>query len=109
MTVEKGSKKFEGVTVQECLKNASITLGMPLEKIKYSIIEEKKGLFKKHAIISVVNVDSIEGLAEEMIYKAETQDILTHEKEMHGTIEIQQGKIIIKNPKESGKPAMISP
>lgn len=115
MTVEKGSKKFEGVTVQECLKSASISLGMPLEKIKYSIIEEKKGLFKKHAIISIDNVDSIgnvdsiEGLIGEVIYNTEALGVLTHEKEIHGTIEIQQGKIIIKNPKESGKPAMISP
>jgi len=109
VTIEKSSKKFEGATVQECLKNASISMGIPLEKIKYSIIEEKRGIFKKHAIISIDNLDSIEGSIEGVTYNTETQDRLTHEKEINGTIEIEQGKITIKNPKESGKPAMISP
>jgi uncharacterized protein (DUF342 family) len=96
-------KKFEGVTVQECLKSASVSLGVPIEKIKYSIIEEKRGLFKKHAIISIDNIDTIQGLNGEETYNKET-----HEEKINGTIEIQQGKIIIKNPKEAGKPAMIS-
>ena len=31
-----------------------------------------------------------------------------YQKRINGTIEIQNGKIIIKNPKEGGKPAVIS-
>ena len=58
-----GSKKFEGATVRECLKSASVSLGVPKEDIKYSILEEKKGLFKKHAIISI---DGVEGQREMM-------------------------------------------
>jgi uncharacterized protein (DUF342 family) len=108
MTDEVGCKKFEGVTVGECLKSASISLGVPVEKIKYSIIEEKRGLFKKHAIISIDNVDSIEGLKVAETYNKETKGSGTHEEDINGTVEIQQGKIIIKNPKEAGKPAMIS-
>lgn len=105
MTDKISCKKFEGITVQECLQSASISLDVPIEKIKYSIIEEKRGLFKKHAIISI---DAIEGFNGEEIYNKEIQGTKTHEEEINGTIEIQQGKIIIKNPKEAGKPAMIS-
>ncbi len=50
-------KKFEGANVQECLRIASISLGVPVENIKYSILEEKKGLFKKHAIISIDDIE----------------------------------------------------
>ena len=60
------TQKFEGSNVQECLKSASTSLGVPEEKIKYSILEEKRGLFKKHAIISI---DVIEGLNNKYILK----------------------------------------
>lgn len=88
-------KKFEGSNVQECLKNASISLGIPVEKLKYSVLEEKKGLFKKHAVISV---DTMESGNEEATYK----------EDKNGTIQIKDGIIFIKNPKEGGKPATIS-
>lgn len=88
-------KKFEGSNVQECLKNASVSLGIPVEKLKYSVLEEKKGLFKKHAIISV---DTMESRNEEVTYK----------EDKNGTVQIKDGIICIKNPKEGGKPATIS-
>ena len=90
MVGQKEIKKFQGVNVQECLQSASISLGVPVEELKYSILEEKRGLFRKHAVISI---DNIEGLNYE---------------DMFGTVEIKDGRIIIKNPKEGGKPALIS-
>jgi uncharacterized protein (DUF342 family) len=108
MTDEVGSKKFEGVTVRECLQSASISLGVPIDKIKYSVIEEKRGLFKKHAIISIDNIDVIDRLKVEESFNNENNGKESHKDELNGTVEIQQGKIIIKNPKEDGKPAMIS-
>lgn len=89
------SKEFEGISVAECLKNASISLGIPVEKLKYSVLEEKKGLFKKHAVISI---DAIESLNEEVTLK----------EDKNGTIQIKDGKIFIKNPKEGGRPATIT-
>jgi len=99
-----GFQKFEGSNVNECLQSASTSLGVPIDSIKYSILEEKRGLFKKHAIISI---EVIEDSDDEDVPKENTieKNII---KAINGTIEIQQGRIIIKNPKEGGKPAVIS-
>lgn len=112
------TRKFEGANVQECLKSASVSLGAPTEKIKFVILEQKKGLFKKHAVISI---DVIEGLNGKFTIKENSpiknfiqtdtleRDDLKEDNinELNGTIEIKQGKFIIKNPKVGGKPAVI--
>ena len=100
-----GTQKFEGVNVQECLQNASVSLGVPVERIKYSILEEKRGLFKKHAVISI---DAIEGLKDQDTCKEKVLEKHTPLEDINGTIGIEDGKILIKNPKEGGKPAVIS-
>jgi len=111
---EECTQKFEGTNVEECLKSASISLSVPKEKIIYTILEEKKGLFKKHTVISI-NV--IEGLNNKYIINEdslknenyETNDFKEENyNELDGTIEIKQGKFIIKDPCEGGKPAEIS-
>ena len=108
------TQKFEGANVEECLKSASISLCVPKEKIIYTILEEKKGLFKKHAVISI-NV--IEGLNNKYIINEDSLKNENYEtnafreenyNELDGTIEIKQGKFIIKDPCEGGKPAEIS-
>ncbi|MGH4121153.1 DUF342 domain-containing protein [Clostridium sp.] len=90
-----GTKNFQGANVLECLQNASISLGIPVEKIKYSILEEKNGFFKKHAVISI----------DDIAYLKQKQ---TPSEEINGTIEILFGEIVIKDPKQGGKPALIS-
>lgn len=120
MVAKACGKKFQGVNVKECLQNASFSLGVPIEKFKYSIIEEKNGFFKKHAIISI---DTIESDHEEDNNKKDDfvkDDVKvnqlkenalkkdTQREDINGSIEIQKGRIIIKNPKEGGKPAVIS-
>jgi len=113
------TQKFVGANVQECLKSASVSLCVPEEKIVYSILEEKKGLFRKHVVISI---DVIEGLnnkytiKEELIEDdfiktqvSEANDLKEDNyNELDGTIEIKQGEFIIKDPCEGGKPATIS-
>lgn len=104
MTDKIFTQKFEGVNVSECLRNASVSLGVSEENIKYLVLEEKKGFFKKHAVISV---DVIEGLKDE--YTVEDDSTLKGDTDkINGTIEVKSGKFIIVNPKEGGKPATIS-
>ena len=91
--------KFQGVNVQKCLQSASVSLGVPAERLKYTILEEERGIFKKYAIISI---DEVEGLNDKNILEKNT------DYEINGTIEIVNGSIIIKNPKGDGKPALIS-
>ncbi|MBU3182989.1 flagellar assembly protein A [Clostridium psychrophilum] len=119
------TQKFEGSNVQECLNMASVSLGVSSDKIKYLILEEKKGLFKKHAVISI---DVIQGLDNKYILKEKVStkeeifakeqstkigDIKTNSKksednnDLDGTIEIKQGKFIVKDPRLGGKPAVI--
>ncbi|MGV8982738.1 flagellar assembly protein A [Clostridium sp.] len=115
MVAKACGKKFQGVNVKECLQSASFSLGVSIDKFKYSIIEEKNGFFKKHAVISI---DTIEGNYEEGNNKKDDatvndlkEDVLIKDSqgdELNGSIEIQKGRIIIKNPKEGGKPAVIS-
>jgi uncharacterized protein (DUF342 family) len=100
-----GDQKFEGSNVQECLHNASVSLGVPAEKLAYSILEEKKGLFRKHAVISI---DAIKGLNSQDTHVENSIGKNAILEDVNGTVEIKDGRIIIKNPKEGGRPAIIS-
>ena len=101
-------KKFQGTNVQECLSLASFSLGVPIDKLQYSILEEKSGFFKKHAVISI---DAIEGVYENNEIDLLASDVSSKDTQLqaiNGTVEIVQGRIIIKNPSHGGKPAVIS-
>lgn len=80
---------FTGKTLEECLELASSQLNVSKENIKYKIIEEKKGFFKKRISISVQ-------------FEKEVKE------NKNGSIRVEKGKIIVKNPKEGGRPADIS-
>jgi uncharacterized protein (DUF342 family) len=84
------SLKFEGSSLEECLKIASETLNIPVESIEYDILENKKGLFRKKAVISV----QIETVCDDI---------------NGGRVAVKNNKIIVSNPKENGKPAVIIP
>lgn len=80
---------FTGKTLEECLELARLQLNIPKENIKYKIIEEKKGFFKKKISISVQ-------------FEKEAKE------NENGSIRVENGKIIVKNPKNDGRPATIS-
>lgn len=79
---------FTGKTLEACLELASSQLNIPKKNIKYKIIEEKKGFFKKRISISVQ-------------FEKEVKE------NKNGSIRVEQGKIVVKNPKEGGRPAFI--
>lgn len=80
---------FTGKTLEECLKAASSNFKIEKEKINYKIIEERKGFFNKKVTISV-----------EIDEKSEEKG--------NGTIKISNGKVYVKNPIGSGRPAFVS-
>lgn len=49
-------KEFEAKTLEEALQNASKELNLPVDQIKYEVVEETKSLFKKHCKISILEV-----------------------------------------------------
>lgn len=83
-------KVFTSKTLEECLKLAASQLKVDIEKIKYEVIEEKHGFFKKKATISVEIEEKVK-------------------ENNNGSIKVQDGEIIIKNPKEGGRGAYIKP
>ncbi|MGH4125791.1 MAG: DUF342 domain-containing protein [Clostridium sp.] len=110
MVTKACGKKFQGLNVKECLADASFSLGVPIEKLKYTILEEKTHFFNKHAIISVDEIEVLddENLKEEDAFKEDVSKKAAQQQEIDGTIEIQQGRIIVKDPCPGGKPAVIS-
>jgi uncharacterized protein (DUF342 family) len=85
------SKIYSGSNVAQCLEIASKELGVAKEELLYTVLEEKRSLFKKSATISVqLSCDK-------------------DEKVKHGTISIKDGTITVKNPIDDGRKAVIAP
>lgn len=98
-------KIFSGRTLNQCLKLATDELNIPQEKIKYEIIEDIKGVFNKKVSIKV------DLKSEEVSEKAtkELNNVKQNEKieNINGSIKIEKGKIIVKNPKKNGRAATL--
>lgn len=63
-------KYFTAKTLNEAINLASTSLNIPVEELKYEVVEEKRGLFKKTATISIYELaDAIE-FAQNYIKKA---------------------------------------
>ncbi|KHD38368.1 hypothetical protein NL50_02350 [Clostridium acetobutylicum] len=84
---------FNGSTIDECIEKACNKYNVLKEDIKYEVIEVKNGIFKKKASIAVEIVD-----------KSENKE---SEDKKDGTIQILDGKIVVKDPAEGGKSATI--
>ncbi|WP_055668164.1 flagellar assembly protein A [Desnuesiella massiliensis] len=90
-------KIYNSSTVEKCLEMASQELNVPMNLLEYKVIEEKKGLFKKSASIEVYIKDEPK--------EAAVQEV----QSQHGTIAVVEGKLVVKNPKDGGSPATITP
>ena len=54
-------KYFTAKTLDEAIKLAATSLNTPVEELKYEVVEEKRGLFRKTATISIYELaDAIE-------------------------------------------------
>lgn len=92
------TKVFKDSSLEKCIGLACLELKLTSEELHYTIIEDKKGLFKRVVSISV-NV------------KEEDEEIETEDsvQEGLGTIRVCDGKFIIKDPEEGREPALILP
>jgi uncharacterized protein (DUF342 family) len=100
-----GEKKYKSSSLEECIKEACSELGIEKDELQYEIIEEKKRIFKRSVSILVKTVDDhAEDLRKDNIIKNEE----TY-SEKHGTIRIEDGKIIVKDPVEDGESAILIP
>lgn len=107
---------FTGKTIEECLALASSKLNIHKDELEYKIIEEKRGIFIKRVTISVkVTKEIEEGKSKDhSVLKAKgegNKDMETSYKNninlLDGTVRVQDGKILVTNNKEDGKPATV--
>jgi uncharacterized protein (DUF342 family) len=100
-------KTYNGFSVEKCLENASDDLGVSKEKIKYTILEEKKSLFRKKVIIEVCIPDEFiekKGNGSQKGVGINKEKLLSIDKNQ-GTVKITDNKIIVKNPTKEGSQA----
>lgn len=108
-------KLYTGGSLETCIKNACDDLKLLENELKYTIIEEKKSFFKKKVVIEVEIEESDTDKNPEFIEHAEAvkgidaADNSKNFSEINGSVKIEQGKIIVKDPKENGKAAIIYP
>lgn len=88
---------FNGSTVDDCIMQACRKYNLTKDDIKYEVIEEKKGIFKRRASIEV-----------QVINKDNENKGLQHENhDSNGTVQILNSKIIVKNSEKNGNNAVI--
>lgn len=101
---------FKGTSLEKCIEDACKTLNIERDELKYEIIEEKNGLFHKKVVIQVEdNTDhkcekDRKGLEEE-IEEGYNRNKECNEKD--GKIKIENGSIVVTNPKDGGMAASL--
>ncbi len=63
-------KQYTAKTVEEAVNAAAQEMGIPAENLIYEVVEEKKGLFRKEATISVSTIEDAAAFAEEYLHTA---------------------------------------
>lgn len=99
---------FSGASLDECLEKASKGLNVPKQNLKYEVIEEKKGLFKKLIKIEV----EAEAIEEDKLSEDKLSGDKVNEDKLidsnDGTVKVTNGVLSVRNPREGGKPAAIA-
>lgn len=91
------NKKYVASTIQQCLQKASEELKVNIDKLDYEVLEEKKGFFKKRAEILVENIK------DEEVEKSQQKS----GNYQNGSVRVENSNIIITDPLENGKPALL--
>jgi hypothetical protein len=93
-------KIFRGNSLEICLRNAAVDLGIDQENLNYNILENKKGFFKRKVVIEVY------GAKEKNDSKTVPSE--KHEvKNSNGTISVSGSVVTVKDPDTGGSPAVI--
>lgn len=95
---------FTCKTLKDCIVEACKKLNISEDKLQYTIIESKKGLFISKVTIEVKVDESGNDLSEE---NEDNYEVNYEEK--NGTARVENGKVIIKAAKEGGRNPQILP
>lgn len=97
-------KLYEESSLEKCIEKACDEFGVSKEQVKYKVLEEKKHFFIKKVI---VEIEILNNKKDEKGENAQEHEKGLEIGENDGTIKILDGKIIVKNPKEEGSPAVL--
>lgn len=85
---------YTAATLDKCIEDACMELKIEKNNLVFKVLEDKRGLFKKTASIDVEI--------------PEERSIEKYDNNYNGTVSVIDGRILIKNPSQGGKPACIS-
>lgn len=97
--------KYTKSSLDECIKEACKALGIKEDRLEYEVIEEKRGFFKKKVTILVKGL----GTNNEKDVEKNNESKKQEENNKNGTISIENGKIIVKDPEDDGECAILIP
>lgn len=108
--------RFTFKTLEECIEEACKELNISEDKLEYTVIENKRGLFKSKATIEV-KVQENENSHNEIEENGDENSQVNIESEKNtkqlntnnGTVRVENGKIIVNNAIGGGKPPCIIP
>ncbi|GAA0746611.1 FapA family protein [Clostridium oceanicum] len=106
--------KYTSSNLKKCIEKACKELKTTEECLNYKVIEEKKGFFSKKITIKVQlkkenNIDTNEINESKKDSEQKEENKISKLKDKDGTIKVEENKIIVKNPKEEGNPAIVTP
>ncbi len=109
-----GEIKYTKSSLNECIEEASKALGIKKDELNYEIIEEKRSFFKKKVTILVTILESnneknVEISKEQDLEENDTSKNQGEYSKKDGTLKIENGKIIVKDPENDGKMAILIP
>lgn len=93
-------KVFQDTSLENCLQLARYELNIPEDKLEYKVLENKRSFFRRKVVIEVIYGEE----KVEEISKEEEEDKLNEDQ---GTVKVIEGKIIVKDPIDGEKPAVI--
>ena len=62
-------KEYTNKSIEECITDACLELGVTEDKLLYKVVEEKKGVFSKKATIVVFTIEDAAAYGEEYLQK----------------------------------------
>ena len=95
-------KQYTAKTLEKAVEQASLELGVEPDKLEYTLVEEKKGLFSKSVTISVASIEDALEYAQEYLREAIaglgveiTSDGYIDEDIIHITLDSPRNPILI--------------
>lgn len=105
--------RFTFKTLEECIKEACKELNISEDKLEYTVIENKRGLFKSKATIEVrveENENPNDEIEESKRENMENKNDIKELDRNNGTVRVENGKIIVNDViGEEKKPCIIPP